>query len=87
MRRRVAENTYGGIGRTAHARAVVDAAERGCVLCAGPVLEAVDGLVAHVPDAEVLFDRTLGQLGRQDDFWTALTVNPSSMTVRVSYLY
>ena len=68
MRRRVAENTYGGIGRTAHARAVVDAAERGCVLRAGPVLEAIDGLVAHVPDAEVLSERTSGQLVRQGDF-------------------
>ena len=83
----MAENTYGGIGWAAHARAVVDAAERGRVLRPGPVLEAVDGLVAHVPDAEVLFDRTSGQLVRQGDFWTALTVNPSSMTVRVSYRY
>ena len=64
----MAENTYGGIGRTAHARAVVDAAERGCVLRPGPVLEAVDGLVAHVPDAEVLFEGTLGLFVHQGDF-------------------
>ena len=63
----MAENTYGGIGRTAHARAVVDAAERGRVLCAGPVLEAIDGLITHVPDAEVLFEGTLGLFVHQGD--------------------
>ncbi len=52
---------YSGIGRAACAGAVVDAAERGCVLRAGPVREAVDGLVADIPDTEVLIEDVSNQ--------------------------
>ena len=70
-------DTHSGIGRAADARSVVDAAECRGVLCALPVLEAVDTLVADVPDAKILEFIEVNLLLTWSSISATLTVNPS----------